>query len=363
MCVGCWSLAEENDAAGFRIVLENRYLIDVPPGGGGTGVVHRGRDDRLHQDVVIGEKPWYCDQVDSNILPSYAATACPPNRGGVNAYLHSWRESRRPREDSVVRSILGLRLMTIAILVAVFLNACGVGRDGGTGNSEDGGNGATPQTLPTSPATEAGLDQEDSGDGATANPHPTSPATEAGLDGEDSGGVNGGEILLVTPYVSESDMASINEAFSSGESSPWGFEHRGIDFFPSGNLKPFQAVCSGAVDAVDLWQLDTTSNWQVSVRIICNSTYSAIYAFEPMTAVQPDGETQLANLVVSEGQSVAQRDLIGYLLSTGEASHVDFGFYANRDAICPEPYFTREARDSIVGLIRITWPDARMCYH
>ena len=197
-------------------------------------------------------------------------------------------------------------------------------------------------------------------------PSPTPDHTEVLVtqvtDGENGGDGNGGDILLVTPYASESDMASVNEAFSAGESSPWGFEHRGIDFFPGGNLKPFQAVCSGVVDTIDLWRLDTTSNWQVSVRIVCNSTYSAIYAFEPMTAVQSDGESQLANILVSEGQSVAQRDLIGYLLSTGEASHVDFGFYGNGHAICPEPYFTQEARDSILGLIRMTWPGARMCY-
>ena len=116
------------------------------------------------------------------------------------------------------------------------------------------------------------------------------------------------------------------------------------------------------VDTVDLWRLDSTSNWQVSVRIICDSTYAAIYAFEPMTTAQSDGETQLANVLVSEGQPLAQGDLIGYLHATGEASHVHFGFYRDWDAICPEPRFTKEARDSILAVIHLTWPGARMCY-
>jgi len=81
-----------------------------------------------------------------------------------------------------------------------------------------------------------------------------------------------------------------------------------------------------------------------------------------MTAIQSDGETQLANILVSEGQLVAQGDIIGYLISTGKASHVDFGFYKNRDSICPEPYFSQEATEAIIRLIHIVWPDADMCY-
>lgn len=173
---------------------------------------------------------------------------------------------------------------------------------------------------------------------------------------------NGGDISMITPYVNQSDMASVNEAFSSDDSAPWGFTHDGVDFFPIGNLKPFQAVCSGVVDKVELWQNNISSNWQVNVRIICNSTYSVEYGFEPMTTVQSDGETQIANILVSEGQTVTQGDLIGYLFTSGEGSHVHFGFFRNWDAICPEPYFTQEARDSILDLIRIVWPGANMCY-
>jgi hypothetical protein len=48
------------------------------------------------------------------------------------------------------------------------------------------------------------------------------------------GDVNGGDITMITPYVSSSDIRSI-----------WLFDydsHRGIDFQPSGNLIPFRAV-------------------------------------------------------------------------------------------------------------------------
>lgn len=183
-----------------------------------------------------------------------------------------------------------------------------------------------------------------------------------GDNGVDNEVGNEVEISMITPYVNESDMASINEAFSSDDSAPWGFEHRGIDFFPNGNLKPFRAVSSGVIDELKLWQNNVTSNWQVNVRIKYNSTYSIEYAFEPMSAVGADGETQLTNMLVSMRQVVSQGDVIGHLYTVGGGAHVDFSLFKNSVPICPESYFTQEARDSILKLIHIVWSDANMCY-
>lgn len=168
----------------------------------------------------------------------------------------------------------------ILILIATSVNVCSQGENEGNSKGKDSRDTASVIVTSSSISGEEALDVKNNKDG------------------------NNEEIAMISPYINESDMASINEAFSSTKSSPWGFEHRGIDFFPEGNLKPFQAVCSGVVDTVGLWQLKSTANWQVSVRLICNSTYSTIYAFEPMTAIQSDGETQLANILVSEGQVV-----------------------------------------------------------
>jgi len=169
-------------------------------------------------------------------------------------------------------------------------------------------------------------------------------------------------ISMITPYVNESDMATIYQAFSSDDSAPWGFAHNGVDFSPNGNLKPFQAVSSGVVDDIRLWQLPGTLNWQVNVWITYNSIYSAGYAFEPMSDDQADGQTQLDNMFVSLGQIVSQGDIIGNLYTTNEGSHVHFSLYQNGVAICPEPYFTPDARGSILNVIRNFWPEATMCY-
>lgn len=171
-----------------------------------------------------------------------------------------------------------------------------------------------------------------------------------------------GQISMTTPYVNSTDIASINEAFSSTACAPWGFAHNGIDFFPNGNLKPFQAVSSGVIEDVQLWQNDISLNWQVNVRIKYNDTYSVEYAFEPFSTIQSDGDTQLANILVSAGQNVSQGDIIGNLYTVGGGAHVHFGLIKDGIAICPEPYFTIDARDSILNLIHIVWPDANMCY-
>ncbi|MHA2217875.1 MAG: M23 family metallopeptidase [Candidatus Hodarchaeales archaeon] len=164
--------------------------------------------------------------------------------------------------------------------------------------------------------------------------------------------VNNGDFTMITPYVSSSDIRSI-----------WLFNndsHRGIDFQPSGNLIPFRAVSSGVIESIELMQLESTSNWQVEVEIKYNSTYSAFYAFEPMTADQADGEIQLTNILFSVGQDVSQGDIIGYLYSAGEGAHVHFGLFkyipnGGDPTICPEPYFTPEARDSLLNRTKIEY--------
>ncbi|MFZ5775690.1 MAG: hypothetical protein ACOY3Z_09435 [Thermodesulfobacteriota bacterium] len=189
---------------------------------------------------------------------------------------------------------------------------------------------------------------------------------------------------LVTPYVAEADMASVNESFSTaGVSSPWGFTHNGIDFSPQGNLRPFQAVCSGTVDSLTLCQNDVTANWQVNLTVACDQyvsnpggyfpPFTIVYGFEPMSASQADGQTQLANIAVSQGQAVAQGDVLGNLLVVGAGAHVHFGVMAYGGsawseigspsiAFCPEQHFSSGARDSILRLLRVVWADADFCY-
>ena len=171
-----------------------------------------------------------------------------------------------------------------------------------------------------------------------------------------------GDISMITPFLTTSDIASINEAFSSSVEHPWGFEHNGIDFFIGDKFKPFQAVASGTIQEFRLWQNTDSSNWQVNVSIKYNSVYSVGYAFEPFSPVQSDGQIQLDNMSISKGQTITQGTIIGNLYRAADGAHVHFGLYKNNEAICPEPYFIPAARDSILYLIHKDHPDWNICY-
>jgi hypothetical protein len=192
---------------------------------------------------------------------------------------------------------------------------------------------------------------------------------------------------LVTPFVNESDMKEINVGFSSEHStSPWGFVHGGIDIYPQGNLKPFQAACEGVVDSVELRRSETGANWEVGVLIQCDEyvedlnnggyfiPFSIDYVFEPMSDKHKDGQAQLDNLEVVEGQQILQDDPIGnlHVAAPGE-SHLHFGLVQYGSSafqalgitgipICPEPHFSAAANTSILNLLHAAWPSAGMCY-
>ena len=170
------------------------------------------------------------------------------------------------------------------------------------------------------------------------------------------------DFIMITPYAAIAEMGPINEAFSATASSPWGFAHGGIDFFVQGSSAVFRAVVSGTITRLELSQLEVTGNWQVQVTLAYNSTFEVFYTFEPMTTSPVDGTDQLAAIVVSQGQSVAQGDALGSLLMRGEGTHVDFGVVANGSWVCPSPYFTADAQQEILGLLQAVWPGAQLCY-
>ena len=170
------------------------------------------------------------------------------------------------------------------------------------------------------------------------------------------------DFIMITPFVNMLDMGPIMEAFSVNATCPWGFEHRGIDFFSVQDLVPFRAVCAGEIKNVDLFANDKSGNWQVNVSLEYNSTYTVEYAFEPMTNKSADGQTQLDNIFMRKGQEVQQGDLLGNLFYGANGTHVHFGVRENNDDICPELYFTQAAGDSIMELIHLQWPGADMCY-
>ncbi len=191
---------------------------------------------------------------------------------------------------------------------------------------------------------------------------------------------------LVTPYFSEAEMARITAGFSSQYNlSPWGYTNDGIDIYPQGDFARFQSACSGVVDAVQLQQLSADNTWQVEVAIACDEyvfdpeaggyfiPLTTRYVFKTMSTNPQAGQSQLDNISVSQGNSIAQGDIIGYLKADNDFSHLHFGLWQFGQAkfqvfgvtgipLCPKAHFTTQAKDSILKLLHVTWPNAEMCY-
>ncbi|HJL56928.1 MAG TPA: hypothetical protein QF597_05480, partial [Arenicellales bacterium] len=74
-----------------------------------------------------------------------------------------------------------------------------------------------------------------------------------------------------------------------------------------------------------------------------------------------DGQAQHSNILVSEGDTVTQGQVIGYL-HKGHPSHthVHLGLYVDGNTICPAKYFNDAARASIQSLTR---GGAPLCYY
>jgi hypothetical protein len=131
--------------------------------------------------------------------------------------------------------------------------------------------------------------------------------------------------------------------------------HRGLDFFPIGDDRPFQAVAPGRVKSVDLFYNSIADVYQVNILITYNSAYTASYAFEPCSGID-DANIQMGMITVSVGQMVNAGDEIGKL-HVVVGSHLDFILLRDWEGICPYPYFTTEARESVLALS----VEGRMC--
>ncbi len=204
-------------------------------------------------------------------------------------------------------------------------------------------------------------------DGSSFTGNYTAREADEEAEGDDGGDDGGDEtdpdvISMITPYVSGADIKTIGP-FSEDSSAPWGYAHSGLDFAPHQTMAPFRAVSSGVIESVRLFFSNSTLHWDVEVVLRYNSTYAVLYVFEPFMNNKGTGQTQLANIVVTQGQSVVQGDIIGYLHVTSVASRVHFGFFPGGfTPMCPERFFTTDARSSILDLIHQEEFGWNMCY-
>ncbi len=171
-------------------------------------------------------------------------------------------------------------------------------------------------------------------------------------------------LTMIVPYVKERDIRSINEAFSNTENSPWGFKHAGIDFMSASDLIPIQAVASGTIEKLSSSKENEQQGWHTELCISHNPLLIC-YNFETFSPEDSIGKKQSTNIFVKNGQTVKQGDVIGNLVRGGDGAHIDFGVLligGSGARVCPEQYFTADAKASIMKLIHKDHLDWKMCY-
>ena len=245
-------------------------------------------------------------------LGPYAITA-QIGVGGMGSSQGNYSIRARPRPYNIMLSL-------VAITLSLSLTAC-------SGDSDSGGSGIDPENL-------------------------TGP-TGASLP-------SGTSFSMATPYVNSADMAEIGNGFSPSTNGPWGFAADNIAFVPNRNLNSvsFQAVAPGSVERVESREGD------VVVAIFLSTDFIAEYSFVPGSSDPADSQAQRGNVLVSTGQAVQAGQVIGRRLVRGEFASVLFRLIqrsAGFSSVCPEPLFTQAARESILSLLRIRYPNANIC--
>lgn len=174
--------------------------------------------------------------------------------------------------------------------------------------------------------------------------------------------INNSTISLITPYSNSSDIDSIGMTYGlDSTQTPWGKSSNGITFFPSGNFKQFRTVAQGTVEKVSSYQ-NYELKWQVDISVRYNSNYSVYYEFHPDSPFQNDAATQLSSISLKNGDILGQGDFLGNLFTVGNNAYLKMTLLINGIAICPENYFTTDAKNSINSILNSDNPDWKICY-
>ncbi len=165
------------------------------------------------------------------------------------------------------------------------------------------------------------------------------------------------DLVMITPYADELEISRIGP-YSGTANSTLGIKHVGIDFFPVSDMTQFRAVTDGEITNFN----SEGGNTQFCIE---HSQFLVCYSFETFSSDGAVSQRQRDNVLVKNGDEVKQGDLIGKLIYGGDGAHVDLGVLRlgeNGERICPELFFTEEAKASIMKLIHKDHPDWSMCY-
>ncbi len=160
-------------------------------------------------------------------------------------------------------------------------------------------------------------------------------------------------------YASQSDIYAFNEGWSDSDNCPWGFEHRGVDYFFN-NHSDVIVAAPGLVVEVS-WQEypeSTYNMYMVHVNIQFNESIIIGYCFEPFTLDEADKDLQLGMVDVEVGDWVEKGDKIADFLHIGNGAHIHFDIWFDNEPSSIMNYITQETYNELLSLIHTynpTW--------
>lgn len=165
-------------------------------------------------------------------------------------------------------------------------------------------------------------------------------------------------------FENESDIYTVNGAWSSTLSCPWVMEHEGFDFALLNNSKVL-AAAPGQVTDIRLmdWGEGTENRYMVGVSIRFNHSVWVNYGFEPWTTDLDDHEHQQRLINVSVGDWVEIGQKIGSFLQIGPGAHIHFDVIENDIRTRLDRYYSSVAYNRMMDLVHIWHPEwPYLCY-
>ncbi len=163
------------------------------------------------------------------------------------------------------------------------------------------------------------------------------------------------------PFKNTSDIRAFNEGYSENNDCPWGFEHRGIDFFFE-NKSDVLAMAPGLVTEIERHEENPPNIYHVRIWVRFNRSVVLGYNFEPWTTIEENREKQISFFNVSVGDWIQKGDVIAKFLQFGDGAHIHFDILENNNYHCPKKYFSTEGYNQMMELIHYFHPDWDLCY-
>ena len=165
-------------------------------------------------------------------------------------------------------------------------------------------------------------------------------------------------------FENESDIYTVNGAWSSTNSCPWVMTHLGFDFALINNSKILTAA-PGQVSDIRLmdWGTETENRYMVGVSIRFNNSVYVNYGFEPWTTNLSDHEHQQRLINVSVGEWVEIGQEIARFLQIGPGAHIHFDVIEDDVRTRLDRYYSPTSYDQMMHLVHIWHPEwLYLCY-